>query len=284
MIETCNFCNLRCPTCTTPHHKIDRPKAMMSLNDYKKIIDNIKRSVSVVLPWFSNEPLLVPDMGEMVKYAGQSGIYTVISTNAVLLTEQKARELIDAGLDEIILCLDGLSKESYEPFREGADFEKVLTNIKNFCRIKEEYGRYKPYVEMQFILTKLNQKELSEVKRLAKDLKVDRLRIKSLALSEYAYSKEESKKLSEKFLPDDLKYGDKIRYEKKGDHMEKKNKKKLCHIVISDIVVLADGRVAMCCFDIRGKYIYGNVMDKKLKDFWQLPENLHKRNIAKHRE
>src|SRR3989344_2077191 len=62
MIETCNFCNLQCPTCTTPYSKIRRKREMMSLENYKKIIDNIKNSISVVMPWFSNEPLLIPHL------------------------------------------------------------------------------------------------------------------------------------------------------------------------------------------------------------------------------
>ena len=283
MIETCNFCNLKCPTCTTPHHKMGRPKMMMPMEDYKKIIDNIKSSVSVVLPWFSNEPLLVPHIGEMIKYASQNGIYTVISTNAVLLTKEKSKELILSGLDEIILCLDGMSKESYEPFREGAEFDKVLENIKNFCRIKEEIGGRKPFVELQFILTKLNQNEIPEVKKLAKELKVDRLRIKSFALSEYAYNEEESRNLSERFLPDASNYIGKIRYEKSGSELRIKNRKKNCDLALSNIVILADGRVSMCCYDYKGQYVYGNVLENKLKDFWHSPENREKRKMAKMR-
>ena len=284
MIETCNFCNLKCPTCTTPHHKMGRPKMMMPMEDYKKIIDNIKSSVSVVLPWFSNEPLLAPHIGEMIKYASQNGIYTVISTNAVLLTKEKSRELIMSGLDEIILCLDGISKESYEPFREGAEFDKVLENIKNFCRIKKERGGRKPFVELQFILTKLNQNEIPEVKKLAKELKVDRLRIKSFALSEYAYNEEERKKLSEMFLPDMLNQTGKIRYEKNGGELRIKNRKKKCDLASSNIVILADGRVSMCCYDYKGQYIYGNALENKLKDFWQLPDIRKKRDLAKTRK
>ena len=102
---------------------------MMSLENYKKIIDNIKNSISVVMPWFSNEPLLIPHLVEMLKYAAQNNMYTMVSTNAALLNEQKARELLDSGLDEILLCLDGTTKESYEPFRKGAAFEEVFQNI-----------------------------------------------------------------------------------------------------------------------------------------------------------
>lgn len=283
MIETCNFCNLRCPTCTTPHDKISRAKEVMRLDDYKKIIDNIKDYVSVILPWFSNEPFINPDMIEMIKYSHRNNLYTVISTNAVLLDNKKSKEVVGSGLDEIILCLDGMSKASYEPFRVGADFDAVMENIKNFCALKKKTARKKPFVEIQFILTKLNQKEVESARSFAHSLGVDRFRVKSFALSEYAYTKDEIKNLSEKFLPDDSKYSAKIRYEKVGDILEIKNKKKKCDLVSSNIVVLTDGRVVMCCYDLNGGYSYGNVKEKKLKDFWHTEEVKRKRMVARKR-
>lgn len=284
MIETCNFCNLKCPTCTTPHDKLGRQKTIMMLENYKKAIDNIKSSVSMVLPWFSNEPLLHPDIAEMVKYAHKNNIYTMISTNAVLLTETKSEELLNAGLDEILLCLDGTTKESYEPFRQGANFETVLKNTKTFCALKKKRGGKKPFVEMQFILNKLNQDEVEDVKKLAKELEIDRLYIKSFALSEYAYTKDEMRDLSDRFLPDNPKYAQKIRYAKSDGNLEIKNRKTKCNLASTNIVILADGRVSMCCYDFRGKYTYGNVFENKLKDFWHLPEVREKRNLAKTRK
>jgi len=284
MIETCNFCNLKCPTCTTPHDKIKRERKMMTLEQYKKIIDNIKDSVHNVLLYFSNEPLIHPQVAEMVAYAHKNNLYTMISTNATFLDEKMARSLYDANLDEILLCFDGMKKETMEPFRLGADFNTVYKNIKNFCQMKKDLGKKKPYIEMQFILTKLNQNEVGDVKKFAKDLGVDRLHIKSFALSEYAYSKKEIKDLMEKFFPTKSEYQKKIRYKKEEDKLSRKEQKKVCGFVDNDTVILADGRVAMCCYDINGQYIYGNVLDKKLKKLWKEPDVVKKRKMAKNRK
>lgn len=285
MFETCNFCNLKCPTCTTPHDKISRPREILKYDDYIKMIDNIKSEISVLLPWFSNEPLLNPNLTEMVSYANKNKMYTMISTNAVLLTKKRGRELIEAGLDEILLCLDGVSKESYEPFRKGADFETVLKNIKDFCALREEYGRKMPFIELQFILTKLNQNEINGIEKLARELKVDRLRVKSFALSEYAYTKERIRELSERFLPDNEKHKEKIRYKKENGEIEIKEKKSLCKLVLSNIVVLVDGRITICCYDLNGAYAYkGSVLEKKLSQIWNDPENKQKREFALNRK
>ena len=63
IIETSNTCNFQCPTCPTPHkliYKRRKPEAM-SLEAYKRIIDNIKDYVHIVYVYNSNEPLLHPD-------------------------------------------------------------------------------------------------------------------------------------------------------------------------------------------------------------------------------
>jgi len=284
MIETCNYCNLQCPTCTTPHHKMRREKKMMSFGDYKKIIDNIKDSVHIVLLYFSNEPLLHPQLPEMIAYAHKNNLYTMISTNATLLDGNIARKLYDSNLDEILLCLDSLKKETYEPFRKGAVFETVLENIKNFCQMKRGSGRRKPYIEMQFILNKLNQNEVTDIERFAEVCKIDRLHIKPFALSEYAYTKEEIEMLSEKFFPIKKEYQGKILYKKENNGLEIKRQSKVCKMVDSTIVVLADGRVSMCCYDFQGEFTYGNIFEQKLKSLWNSSETLRKRNLARNRK
>ncbi|MBU0648612.1 radical SAM protein [Patescibacteria group bacterium] len=283
IIETANFCNLNCPTCTTPHNKITREKKSMTLDDFKKIMDKVSPYCHVALLYNSNEPLLHPNLSEMISYADKKNLYTMISSNATLLNEEMTGKILKSGLDEILLCLDGMSKQSYEPFRRGADFETVKDNIINFCGEKKKRGLVKPYVELQFILTSLNQNEVPLIKEFAKEIGVDRLHIKSFALSEYAYSKEEIKKLSEEFFPLESKYSKKIIYDKKDDGTLdlKRGKDWLCSLAEAQLVVLVDGSLSMCCYDINGKYIYGSLMDKDFLSIWNDPKVQKIRAMAK---
>lgn len=268
LIEVGNYCNLRCPTCPTPANKISRKRELMTLENFKKVIDNIKDSIHIVLLYFTNEPLLNPEIVRMVEYAHKSNLDIEISTNAVLLNKEKADGLLKAGLDRIILDLDGSTKESYEQFRVGAKFEQVLENITYFCRQKQLLKLRKPFIELQFVLNKLNQNEVPEIRKIAQDLKVDHLRIASFSLGEHAYSKEERKKLIEQFFPDSARYQGKIRYKKEGDELKVKNSPKKCPLVKSHLVILVDGGAAMCCYDFNGRYLYGNVFERKLRDIW----------------
>lgn len=284
LIETGNYCNLQCPTCPTPGDKIYRKKELMSFDNFKKVIDNIKDSVHIALLYFTNEPLLHPDICQMVEYVHRNNLYTEISTNAVLLNKEKTKNLLESGLDKIILDLDGTTKESYEQFRVGAKFEQVFENITHFCRQKQILKLRKPYIDLQFVLNKLNQNEVEDIKKIAKDLKVDRLCIRSFSLAECAYSKKEIKELSAKFFPDTSKYQQKVRYRKDGDSLKIKNSPQKCPLAKTHLVILADGNVSMCCYDLNGQYIYGNVFGQKLKDIWFSPKVKNMRKLAEKRK
>lgn len=280
VIETGNTCNLSCPTCTTPRHLLGRPPQIMKLAEFQEIIDKIKDFVYVVFLYNTNEPLLNPEIAEMADYCQNNHLYSVISTNATLLDAKKSDEILSSGLDEILLCFDGTTKESYEPFRTGAKFETVLQNIKYFCAEKKRRGLIKPFIELQFILTKLNQDEVAAVKQLAKELKVDRLKIKSFALCEYAYSPQEIKELSEKFLPTAKEYDYKIIFKQEGGKLVLRHPKPRCAMAKSQLAVLVDGRVVMCCYDIKGEYVYGNLFKQDFRDAWFNPEVKIRRNRA----
>lgn len=153
IVETGTTCNIRCPTCPAPRDIIVscRPKPFMSLKEFKTIIDNSNNKFFYVRQYWSNEPLLNKDTEEMIKYCDKKGLFSSISTNATLLTEERARKLIESGLDEIILSFDGLTKEVYEDFRYGANFEIVKKNIETLCRLKKEMNSLTPWTELQFI-------------------------------------------------------------------------------------------------------------------------------------
>lgn len=283
IIETTNTCNLDCPTCPTPRHKLSRNPQVMNFDNFKKIIDNIKNHAHIILLYNTNEPLLHPELPKMIKYCDDNNLYTMISTNATLLNKEKTKELLDAGLDEILLCLDGTSKKVYEEFRKGANFETVAKNINHFCKEKQKCELDRPYIELQFILNRLNQDQISEIKKWAKIWNVNRLRIKSFTLCEYAYSTEERKILYEKFLTTkkrDDGYEKKNIFEKKGDSFEIKRKSQDCNLAKVQIAVLVDGSMVMCCYDIKGNYVYGNLLNQTFEEIWFDEKNIKRRKLA----
>jgi len=151
-IEATSFCNLKCSFCITTH--ADFKNGLMSYKVFKAIIDegSAKGLCAIKLNW-RGESLIHPEISKMVLYAKKKGIIDVfLNTNATLLTKVKAKSLIKAGIDRIIISFEGYEKELYESQRIGATFEKTIKNIKNLMSIKKEINSSLPWVRVQTIL------------------------------------------------------------------------------------------------------------------------------------
>lgn len=87
------------------------------------------------------EPLLHPDYIKMISYGKKAGIGTITSfTNAILLDEEKAEAILDAGLDLLELSIDAYSEELYRDFRGTGYFHQVVENSLNFIRLRNSRG------------------------------------------------------------------------------------------------------------------------------------------------
>ena len=149
-IEPTNHCNLRCAMCPNSSERAKK-KCLMELSLFKRIVDEAQEFVYDVNLHHTGESLIHPDFPEMVAYCREKGLVTRLHTNATLLTEEKARQIIAAGLDLISFSFDGYDKETYEGLRIGARFEETLENIKNFLRLKQELGGIRPWTILELI-------------------------------------------------------------------------------------------------------------------------------------
>jgi MoaA/NifB/PqqE/SkfB family radical SAM enzyme len=156
-LETAASCDLACPFCF--RQSIATPDKLMREDVAYRILDQCAALgvPSVKLNW-RGEPLLNPKLPAIVAYAKRVGILeTIINTDAVTLAEDKARALIDAGLDLLIYSFDGGTKATYERMRPGRfhenRFEDVYENIARFARIRGELGTSLPRTQIQMVLT-----------------------------------------------------------------------------------------------------------------------------------
>jgi len=160
-----------------PRENIHFPPRDMELPLFKKIIDEGKDFLEFAVPYGVGEPLLNPEIFDMLAYCKQVGVPSGISTNATTLTEESSRRLIRAGLDYIIFAFDGATKATYEKYRKGAEFEKVRSNILTFLRVKKELNS-KIFCIIQMVRLKENSHEIPELIRMWRVDGVDEVRIK----------------------------------------------------------------------------------------------------------
>lgn len=149
-VETANYCNLHCPECPVGQRTTVREDArLFQFELFQKLIDEQKRTLFHVILYFQGEPLINKKLPDFINYAHKARIYTSISTNAQLLNKKNAKELILAGLDKIIVSVDGATQEVYEQYRVGGKLQKVIEGVEALNELKRELNSPTPMVEMR---------------------------------------------------------------------------------------------------------------------------------------
>ena len=124
-VETGDACNAGCPMGTIEDWHRDSPTMKDDLFDKiaAELIDH-RNEVRRVSLYRDGEPLLDKKMPQRIATLKDGGIAEVnISTNVSLLNEDRARGILEAGLDSIILSIDSLTKDVFEAIRLRLKFE-----------------------------------------------------------------------------------------------------------------------------------------------------------------
>jgi radical SAM protein with 4Fe4S-binding SPASM domain len=267
-IEPTTSCNLRCPECPSGLRSFSRPIGMLDYDLYKYIIEQCAPYLSYLILYFQGEPFLNPDFFRFIQLASEKKIYSVTSTNAHFLDKEQARLTVEAGLDKIIISIDGTTQETYEKYRIGGTFSKVIEGIQNLVYWKEQQKKQHPLIVLQFLILNTNHHQINEMKLLGKQLGVDQLNFKTAQI--YNFNKGST------FIPDIPMYS---RYKKMNEDYVIKNKLlNQCWRMWSSSVITWDGRVVPCCFDKDAKYVFGNLKENLLKDIWN---NSHQSKFRK---
>jgi MoaA/NifB/PqqE/SkfB family radical SAM enzyme len=164
-IEVTNHCNLLCETCPRTFLTYEEPKTL-AWDDFCRIVGQFPDMERAVLHGIG-EPLLNKHLPRMIAYLKARGVTVLFNTNATLLTGDWSRKLIDAGLDELRVSIDGANPKTYARIRGAPLFHKVVSNLKRFVEIQCEMGAASPRTSLWMTGMKENIAELPEVIRLA---------------------------------------------------------------------------------------------------------------------
>lgn len=264
-VEPAAVCQLRCPACPVGLRTLEVSKSrdverIMSLDTWHRILAEIRDTTLVVQFYFQGEPLLNKDLPQMIKEAHEAGLYTIVSTNAQAMTEQMAEDLVTAGLDRIIVSMDGLSEASYNAYRIGGSLEKTKEALQWLRDAKSRHLKISksPTIELQCLRLRSNEHEWAQFKRQYKTLGADRLVFKTAQLYDYTHG--------HPLMPSDKRYS---RYVLGKDGVyHRKKVGKGCFRVWSGAVITTNGDVLPCCYDKAHAHAYGNIMVSSLKDLF----------------
>ena len=256
-IEPTNRCNLSCPECPSGNGEMVRPLGNMTFEDYKRIVDEIAPRTFYLQLFFQGEPFINNKLMDMIRYARGKRMYVAISTNAHFIREEIAQKLVDAGLDKLIVSLDGVTDESYVEYRVGGSLTKV-TDALEYLRTARSSTSSSMETVLQFLVMKQNEHEIPKLYELAEEYDA------SVALKTIQVYSIES---AEHFLPENEEYR---RYEFSNGTLQTKSKmKNQCVRLWERSVITWDGVVVPCCFDKNANHPLGNLEDRSFTAIWQ---------------
>lgn len=259
-IEPTTSCNLQCPECPSGLRKFHRPTGKLEQKTLEEIIKQLGKYLTYVTFYFQGEPLLHSNFGKYVTMLKKHKIMVGTSTNAHFLNKEKAEEIIESGLDRLIISLDGTDAETYAKYRKTGDFNLVVSNIRTMVEAKRKAKSKLPFIELQFIVFKHNEHQIEEIKKLSNILGVDKLSLKTAQLYEF----EEGNEL----MPGLVKYS-RYQKDKDGKYKIKGGLPNHCYRSWSGSVITWDGGVVPCCFDKDGDHRFGNIMQSEYKSIMQ---------------
>lgn len=257
-IEPTTACNLRCPHCVSGQRAFTRPTGRLQLQNYQRLLDEISPELLYLILYFQGEPYLNPHFLEMVAYAYEKKVFTLTSTNAHFLDESSARLTVESGLSHLVISMDGTNQDSYEVYRKEGSYQKVVDGIQNLIAWKRKLKSRTPIVDLQFIVFKHNEGEISTVRELGKKWGVDRIKIKSAQV--YGYENDSE------WIPDNETHR---RYTATADGFTIKNDlPNRCKKMWQGAEITWDGQVVPCCFDKNAEHLFGNAFESGFKEVW----------------
>jgi radical SAM protein with 4Fe4S-binding SPASM domain len=216
-----------------------RQKGLMDAALYYKLIDDIAGKIENLGLHLMGESLIHPEVANFIEYAQNRGISTYLNTNGVLLNQEMAKKLFDAGLDLLLIDFDGDSPASYEKIRVRAKYNDVFENIKNALALQQEIrsrGHKRTIINLQTILFP------GQRQNLHKRFSSEELRVATIKYKQF----HDTFNCTEETIPH----------------------KRPCFYPWYQIVISWNGDVPICCVDYDNQLCLGNVKDTSIDEIW----------------
>lgn len=249
------YCNFRCNYCLHSLSKEELEKKRfykqyMDMNVFCKAIDGVKEfnnNVKALVFAGHGEPLLHPNIAEMVAYAKKTGKFDRIEivTNGAMLTYELSDKLISAGLDRLRISLQGVNADKYrEVSNTVIDIDKYIDRLRYFYEHKIDTEVYIKIIDVA-LDNKEEEKEFYDIFSMISDITAIEYAIPFVKEIDYSNVGELSNKC-------------------KQGHKHISN---ICSMPFYMMVVQPNGDVVPCCStDV--PMIFGNVKKKSMKEIW----------------
>lgn len=247
-VEITNICNLNCSFCPSEN----RAKEFLKLSDFKHIANEIKDYTNLIALHLKGEPLMHPDLKQILEVCRQVGLEVNITTNATLLKQNLDALLNCPAIRQINMSLHSINQnENNETYNLQNYMKDVLnvsddliknTNIIISYRLwnLEDIGQNSENYEILKMLgDHFNKPDLVEI---AKQNKFAELAEKNVFLNqdiEFKWPSLENEIISERGK---------------------------CWGLRNQVAILVNGNVVPCCLDQNGDIALGNIFTDKFSE------------------
>lgn len=275
-VEASSRCNLNCKFCITTElgPKKKRGRDFFPLADFKPLVDDICRLCPRMNFSLYGEPLLNPELSEMIAYSEKKGMATTLVTNATLLTPENRQKLLDSGLTRVITSLESFKREIYETTKCGGSLDKTRENIHAFIEEKRRRNLKSPQIVLRRVVTKKTVDDLDAFFKKARELGADAVSLKPLAV--WAQGSIEYKTS----ILDEFAVDHRIsRFEKNEQGQFILKKRSTPCFSLKTPGVLSDGRVVLCWYDPLGETVMGSIGEESFKTVWKKTRSFRKKRM-----
>jgi MoaA/NifB/PqqE/SkfB family radical SAM enzyme len=176
-VENTNRCNLRCPHCQihSPDYNYTYAKRHvdMDLALFEKLARETFPWVKRVCLTVSGEALMSRNFDTVCDVLEAYGVGLEINSNGTLLTERNLRKMLGL-LQWVTISFDGFRKETFEKWRAGADYDRVVDNVKTLNRLRRGLtASRRPHLNFTYVLMRDNIEEFPAFMDLARELEAD---------------------------------------------------------------------------------------------------------------
>lgn len=246
-LDLTSFCNHACVFCSNPH--IKNKKTMdddMAIRVLQEAYDCGTRDLGL---YATGESFIVKNLSEYVKLAKDIGYeYLFITSNGALATPEKAKPVLDAGLDSIKFSISAGRRETYKQIQGKDDFDKVIENLKWIHKYREESGlNYRIYVTM--VYTRQTEEEVEILHEIVKPY-IDQWDPHPL-----------NNQCGNMFENNDLGFID-------SSNPRARGKREICFQPFNGFTITPEGYVSACVLDYSMDLIVADLNKTSLKDVW----------------
>ena len=260
--ELTNYCNLQCPVCPAGIGAVGREKQAMDVDFFERIIDEVGPYLLTASLWAWGEPLLHPQLKDILQVSRKYPFIKLLSTNGQFLNRDSVIEaLIHEPPTVLIVAIDGLTDETNTKFRSGARLEPVLNGVKELAELKREYNQQLPVLHMRFIVMKHNQHQVPELEQFARDHHFDLLSLRTLSIIDT----ESPDAAHQCLVPDDEEL--RAYHYRNGQRLQRDDF--ICLEPFWFPTVFADGTLVACEQDYNARLSMGQINDTtSFSDLW----------------